>query len=197
MPIAPNAATDRKKELRATLLAQRRALPKETRRCAAGEAAAIFLDAIPRSAVDAVSGYWPIRGELDPRPLMASLTDHGHPLFLPVVLGDGQPLQFRGWRDGEALQTSSFGTKEPMADAPEGAPDIVIVPLLAFDEGGYRLGYGKGFFDMTLAELRRRGPNVLSVGFAYEAQRSDDLPRDDWDEPLDWIVTERKVRRIQ
>ena len=135
--------------------------------------------------------------ELDPRPLMASLAGHGHPLFLPAILGDRQPLQFRGWRDGEALKTGSFGTKEPLADAPKGAPDIVIVPLLAFDEGGYRLGYGKGFFDMTLAELRRRGPNVLSVGFSYEVQRSDDLPRDDWDEPLDWIVTERKARRIQ
>ena len=157
MPIAPNAATDRKEELRATLLAQRRALPEETRRSAAGEAAAIFLDAIRRSADDAVSGYWPIRGELDPRPLMASLASHGHRLFLPAISGEGQPLQFRGWRDGEVLKAASFGTKEPLADAREGTPDIVIVPLLAFDEGGYRLGYGKGFFDMTLAELRRRG----------------------------------------
>lgn len=197
MPLAPNAITDAKKELRATLLARRRALPEAMRRKAAGEAAEIFLDAIrPRAGV-AVAGYWPIRGELDPRPLMASLEGRGHPLLLPAVAGDGQPLKFREWREGEALNARPFGTQEPAADAPEGAPGIVIVPLLAFDEAGYRLGYGKGFFDMTLAELRRRRPGVLSVGFAYEVQRADGLPRDDWDQPLDWIVTERKARKIR
>lgn len=197
MPLAPNATADPKKELRATLLARRRALPEEARVRAAGEAAEIFLDAVRLPAGEPVSGYWPMRGELDPRPLMTRLAGRGHPLLLPAVAGDGQPLTFREWREGEALTAGPFGTREPPADAPDAAPGIVIVPLLAFDDAGYRLGYGKGFFDITLAELRRRRLGVLAVGFAYEAQRAQRLPRDDWDQPLDWIVTERKARKIR
>ena len=197
MPLAPNATADPKKELRATLLARRRALPEEARVRAAGEAAEIFLDAVRLPVGEPVSGYWPMRGELDPRPLMARLAGRGHPLLLPAVVGDGQPLTFREWREGEVLTAGPFGTREPPADAPDAAPGIVIVPLLAFDDAGYRLGYGKGFFDITLAELRRRRLGVLAVGFAYEAQRAQRLPRDDWDQPLDWIVTERKARKIR
>lgn len=196
MPIASNATADLKKELRATLLSRRRALPEETQAGAAREAAEIFLEAVRLPAGEPVSGYWPMRGELDPRPLMASLAGRGHPLLLPAVAGEGQPLSFREWREGEALTAGPFGTQEPRADAPEGVPGIVIVPLLAFDDAGYRLGYGKGYFDMTLAELRRRS-GVLAVGFAYEAQRGESLPRDDWDQPMDWIVTERKARKIR
>ncbi len=195
MPLVSNATADPKKEMRATLLARRRAFPQQMRHRAAGEAAEIFLDAIRPPAGDPVSGYWPMQGELDPRSLMASLAGRGHPLLLPAVAGHGQPLTFREWREGEALIAGPFGTQEPSADAPQGVPGLVIVPLLAFDDDGYRLGYGKGFFDRTLAELRRRR-GVLSVGFAYEAQRGDTLPRDDWDQPLDWIVTERKARKI-
>ncbi len=196
MPIASNATADSEKELRATLLARRRALPEETQAGAAREAAEIFLEAVRLPAGEPVSGYWPMRGELDPRPLMARLAGRGHQLLLPAVAGDGQPLSFREWREGEALTAGPFGTQDPRADAPEGVPGIVIVPLLAFDDAGYRLGYGKGYFDMTLAELRRRS-GVLAVGFAYEAQRSESLPRDDWDQPMDWIVTERKARKIR
>lgn len=198
MPLAPNATADPKKELRAALLARRRALPEETQARAAGEAAEIFLDAVRPAAGETVSGYWPMQGELDPRPLMARLAGRGHRLLLPAVAGDGQPLKFRKWREGQALIAGPFGTQEPFADAPEGVPGIIIVPLLAFDDAGYRLGYGKGFFDITLAELRRRRrPGGLAVGYAYEAQRSGSLPRDDWDQPMDWIVTERKARKIR
>lgn len=197
MPPAPNATADPKKELRATALARRRALPEDTQARAACEAVEIFLDAVRPPTGEPVSGYWPMRGELDPRPLMANLAGRGHPLLLPAVAGDGQPLRFREWRGGEALTAGPFGTQEAPADAPEGVPGIIIVPLLAFDDAGYRLGYGKGFFDITLAELRRRRPGVVAVGFAYEAQHSDSLPRDDWDQPLDWIVTERKARKIR
>ncbi len=197
MTLAPNAPADSKKELRAALLAQRLALPGESQARAADEAVEIFLNALRPPAGVPVSGYWPMRGELDPRPLMASLAGRGHPLLLPAVAGDGRPLKFREWRAGEALTAGPFGTQEAPADAPEGVPGIIIVPLLAFDDAGYRLGYGKGFFDITLAELRRRRSGVVSVGFAYEAQHSDSLPRDDWDQPLDWIVTERKARKIR
>lgn len=197
MSLAPNATPESKDELRIALLARRRALPEELRCKAAGEATDIFLEAIRLDAGTPISAYWPIRGEMDPRPLMASLTECGHPLLLPVVAGEGQPLTFRIWREGEDLNAGPLGTREPSADAPEETPGIVIVPLLAFDEAGYRLGYGKGFFDATLAELRRRTPSVIAVGFAYEAQRAERLPRDAWDQPLDWIVTERKARHIQ
>ncbi len=197
MTLAPNAPADSKKELRAALLAQRLALPGESQARAADEAVEIFLNALRPPAGVPVSGYWPMRGELDPRPLMASLAERGHPLLLPAVAGDEQPLTFREWRKGEALTAGPFGTQEPRADAPVGVPGLIIVPLLAFDGAGYRLGYGKGFYDMTLAVLRRRHPGVLSVGFAYETQCAGNLPRDEWDQPLDWVVTERKARKIR
>lgn len=197
MPTAADAMAESKKALRVTSLARRRSLPVPARAKAAGEAVTVFLDAVRPPAGEPVAGYWPMRGELDPRPLMANLAASGHPLLLPVITGDGQPLTFRAWREGDLLTAGPFGTREPPADAPEGLPGLVIVPVLAFDDAGYRLGYGGGFYDRTLAELRRRRPGVIAAGFAYESQRSANLPRDDWDQQLDWIVTERAARKTR
>ena len=143
--------------------------------------------AIPDGAV--VSGYWPMRSEVDPRPALAALHARGHPLCLPVVVGAGQPLRFRAWRPGDALVAGGFGTQVPDAGRAERVPRLLLVPLLAFDRAGYRLGYGGGFYDRTLRALRQGG-DVLAVGLAFAAQEVAAVPHDATDARLDWIVTE-------
>jgi len=137
----------------------------------------------------AVSGYWPGRSELDLRPLMGRLEEAGHPIGLPVVMGRGRPLLFRRWRPGDRLEPRAFGLMEPPATAPEMAPRVLLVPLLAFDREGYRIGYGGGYYDLTLASLRARG-EILAIGVGYAAQGVASLPHGAHDERLDWMVTE-------
>lgn len=137
----------------------------------------------------AVSGYWPGRSELDIRPLMERLHRAGHPIGLPIVQGRGKPLIFRLWSPGAALEPKAFGLLEPPASAPEITPEVLLVPFLAFDREGYRIGYGAGYYDMTLAGLRARG-DVLAIGVGYAGQRVERLPRDGHDQRLDWVVTE-------
>jgi 5-formyltetrahydrofolate cyclo-ligase len=139
-----------------------------------------------------VSGYWPIRAELDPRPAMTALTPT-HDLCLPVVGGVAQPLHFRRWTPEALMEASTFGTSVPI-DPVEMNPSILIVPLAAFDARGYRLGYGGGFYDRTLENLRRHAP-VTAIGFAYDIQRSDAVPIEVTDQPLDLIVTENGIIR--
>tara|TARA_R110000868_G_scaffold29558_8_gene109975 strand:- start:1051 stop:1623 length:573 start_codon:yes stop_codon:yes gene_type:complete len=140
-----------------------------------------------------VSGYWPLPGEIDPRPLMAALVARGACLALPVVDRPGQPLKFREWRDDDPLQRRAFGLMEPLENAPELVPDILLVPLLAIDADGNRLGFGKGYYDRTLAALRAHGAPV-AVGLAYEAQIVPAVPVDVFDQPLDRVVTEVRAR---
>ena len=136
-----------------------------------------------------VSAYWPIGSEIDPRPLMIHLHEHGHPIALPVTPARGNPLVFRAWRPDDTLEAAGFGTRVPLAYQPELTPRVLIVPLLAFDRSGYRLGYGGGYYDRTLARLRESGP-VLAVGVAYATQEVAQVLRDGSDQPVDWIVTE-------
>ena len=143
-----------------------------------------------------VSAYWPIGSEIDPRPLMTRLHEDGHPIALPVTSARGDPLVFRAWRPDDTLEAAGFGTQEPLASQPELTPRVLIVPLLAFDRAGHRLGYGGGFYDRTLARLRRSGA-VLAVGVAYAAQEVAAVPRDGVDQPVDWIVTEAESIRMQ
>ena len=142
-----------------------------------------------------ISGYWPIRDEIDPRPLLDRLAARGHPLALPVVGAPDAPLVFRAWAKDDTLMPGPFGTRTPGDEARELAPRVVIVPLLAFDAAGYRLGYGGGYYDRTLAELRRGPGAVLAVGVAYQDQRVDAVPRAPYDERLDWVVTETAAHR--
>ena len=154
-------------------------------------------EAVPRPvASSAVSGYWPIGSEIDPRPLLEDFVAAGLEVGLPVVLGPGQPLQFRRWRPGEALEAAGFGLQEPSAASPALTPRLLLVPLLAFDRAGYRLGYGGGFYDRTLARLRPADPQCLAVGLAYAAQEVEAVPREATDLALDWIVTEREAIEI-
>ena len=154
-----------------------------------------FLAALSLAAGAAVSAYWPLEDEFDPRPLFMELHRRGHPIGLPVIVGKGQPLLFRRWVPDLPLVRGSFRVMTPPAEAPEVLPQVLLVPLLAFDRAGYRLGYGGGFYDRTIAKLRAAG-DVLAIGVALAAQEVAAVPRDDADEPLDWIVTEREAIRI-
>jgi 5-formyltetrahydrofolate cyclo-ligase len=135
-----------------------------------------------------VSGFMPIGDEIDPTPLMQRLLGEGYRLALPVMEGKGRPLVFRAWAPGEPLAETTWGIREPLPEAPVLDPDIVLGPLLAFDAAGYRLGYGGGFYDRTLARLRALKP-VVSIGIAFDEQRVDAVPHVDYDERLDWILT--------
>lgn len=182
-----------KRRLRAEMLARRAAAfaadPEAGSRLF-GHLAAVGL---PERSV--VAAYWPLRDELDPRPAMVALLGLGHRLCLPVVVGAGRPLVFRAWTPDAPLEAAGFGTRVPLADAGERTPSVLLVPLVAFDRAGYRLGYGGGFYDRTLAGLRAAGP-VLAIGLGYAAQGIERLPREATDERLDWIVTEAGAQRF-
>lgn len=137
-----------------------------------------------------VSGYWPMRTEIDPRPTLDALANT-HVLCLPVVIGSGRALEFRRWSPGVAMSAGAFGTHWPAEDD-RVTPEILIVPLAAFDRRGYRLGYGGGFYDRTLERLRANGP-VTAIGFAYSIQEAKEVPTEATDQPLDMIVTENGI----
>lgn len=137
------------------------------------------------------AGYLAIRTEVDPLPAMKEFARHA-PVGVPVIAGNGQPLEFHRWYAGVDLVDGPFGVKIPR-ETEIVVPSIVIVPLLAFDKRGHRLGYGGGFYDRTLQQLRANHP-VLAVGLAYAAQQIDALPHAATDQPLDAVVTEAGVQ---
>ncbi|PWE28496.1 5-formyltetrahydrofolate cyclo-ligase [Pararhodobacter marinus] len=138
-----------------------------------------------------VSGYLPIRTEIDPRPAMAA---HDGPVGVPVIPGKAQPLLFHLWTPDAVLIDGPFGARVP-EEGVAMVPQVLIVPLLAFDARGYRLGYGGGFYDRTLEMLRKAGP-VTALGFAYGAQEIAEVPIDAYDQRLDGVVTEDGLRRF-
>ncbi len=146
-----------------------------------------LLASIPNSSV--IGLYWPIGDELDPRFLMHALEQAGYALALPVVTTTDAPLVFRRWGQGDPLTGGPFGTQHPMDDAPVIIPEVIIAPLLAFDGDCYRLGYGGGYYDRTLAA----NPHIKAFGFAYGAQFVDDVVKEQHDWPLQGIITETGV----
>ena len=189
----PSSASteDAKAVLRREALARRDALPRELRAAAAEAIAAQpFPVAIKPGAV--VSGFMPMKSEINPIPLMRKLADAGATLALPVVAGKGKPLIMRAWSFGEPLASGVWGIREAGSDAPEVFPDILIVPLLAFDRRGHRIGYGAGYFDMTIAALRARKP-VVAAGIGFAAQEIAEVPTTPRDARLDLVLTEREV----
>ena len=154
-----------------------------------GQAAELLADYLAEFGALALAGYMPMRTEIDPLPAMVA---HQGPVGVPVILARATPLRFRLWGPGVAMVTGAFGAQIP-AEGPWVEPQVVIVPLLAFDARGYRLGYGGGFYDRTLAGLRTRG-KVVAVGFAFGCQEVDAVPIDDYDQRLDAVVTEAGVR---
>ena len=156
-------------------------------------AMARFLGAESPPAGTVVSGYRPIRTEIDPTPLMEALIARGHRVVVPVIEGAGLPLRFRQWWPGAEMVEGPFGAMVP-AKGLWLDPEVLIAPLVAFDAGCWRLGYGGGFYDRTLARLASQRP-TRAVGLAYEAQRLDAIPRDATDRRLDAVVTEAAHHR--
>lgn len=139
----------------------------------------------------AVSGFWPMDTEIDIRPLLLALHGRGHAVLLPVTPPRGQALRFRRWFPGQRLVARKFGLHEPPADAPLATPDFLLVPLVAFDSAGRRLGHGAGYYDRTLASLPRAG----RLGVAFAAQQVDRVPAGPHDVPLPAIATENGIFR--
>ena len=180
-----------KESVRRRVLAERDALPPEMR-AAAAEAIAARPLPVPLPAQPEVSGFLPIRSEINPLPLMRVLAAAGAQLALPVVVGRGHPLRLRAWMPGETLVRKQWGIREPEDTSPELAPDIVLAPLAAFDRRGSRIGYGAAYYDMTINALRAIKPAIV-IGLAYAMQEIENVPTEPHDAKLDFIMTERET----
>jgi 5-formyltetrahydrofolate cyclo-ligase len=178
-----------KASLRLAAMARRDALPAADRVAAARAVAAAGLPVAVGPGM-VVSGYSPLKSEISPLPLLRRCADAGARLALPVVTGRGRPLVMRAWSFGALLRPGVWGIREPPAEAEEVLPDIIIVPLLAFDRAGQRIGYGAGYYDMTLARLRAV-KHVTAIGIAFAAQEIAAVPATPRDARLDLVLTER------
>lgn len=178
-----------KKALRARMKAWRAGLGADAQVGAANAVARQGLGFLtpqpPQGAV--VSGFSPIADEFRVWPLLRRLAGDGYRLALPVMQGKGKPLLFRAWAPGDAMDKAVWDIAEPKPDKPALEPDILIVPLLAFDRAGWRLGYGGGFYDRTLRTLRARKA-IVAIGLAFDEQQVDAVPHLDYDERLDWVL---------
>jgi 5-formyltetrahydrofolate cyclo-ligase len=179
--------------LRRDALARRDGLDREARHAASLQIrdAALGLDILREPSP--VGAYWPIRSEVDVRPLLEALIARGQDAALPQILHPH--LSFRLWKPGDPLVHGGFKVSEPGPDAPECTPRALLVPLAAFDRHGGRVGYGKGHFDRAIAALRARGP-LVAVGLAFAAQEVERVPQEDHDQRLDAVVTESGVHRF-
>ena len=189
---------DEKQELRRIAKEKRASLARQGGNNAAENLADNFSKVIKAGGQDislTVAGYWPMADEIDVRPLMTRLFEAGRTVLLPVVVASEGPLVFRRWQPGMALEAGGFGTRHPGPEAPEIVPGILLVPLLAFDDRGYRLGWGGGFYDRTLSRLRAT-EDVTAVGIAYQGQKVESVPHSSNDEPLDRVVTDEEILEI-
>jgi 5-formyltetrahydrofolate cyclo-ligase len=185
-PHLPPAIDEAKRAMRAERMAARRDLDPR----AAGEAVTdVVLRDCPPPSGAVVSGFWPLDGELDIRPLLIALHAHGHSIVLPVTPKRGLPLSFRIWRPGDTMVAERFGTMRPAGE--EQSPTFLLVPLLAFDRRGGRLGYGAGYYDRTLPLLSPR----FALGCAFSAQEVPEVPMGPSDAWLDAVATERELIR--
>jgi 5-formyltetrahydrofolate cyclo-ligase len=185
------AIEDAKAELRVQARARRDALPASARAAAARAIAArpFPVALTPRTIV---SGFMPLGSEISPIALMRMLAAAGAQLALPVVCGRGKPLSMRAFSFGQRLVPGVWGIREPAADAAEVFPDILLVPLLAFDRGGHRIGYGAGHYDHTFAHLRKSN-DVTGIGLAFSVQETPAIPALSHDVALDFVLTEKDV----
>ena len=189
-------AHDAKWALRHEAKARRAALHEELGATASLAARDVFLN-MPELAAEiaagrVAAGYWPIGSELDPRPLLNHLHERGLACTLPATVRPGAPLAFRRWTPHTELAAAGYGTMAPPPEAEALTPELILVPLLAVDARGMRLGYGAGYYDMSLRALRAGG-RVVAVGLAYDGQMAEAVPADNNDERLDWLVSERRA----
>ncbi|ASY64209.1 5-formyltetrahydrofolate cyclo-ligase [Sinorhizobium sojae CCBAU 05684] len=186
---------DLKAALRKECLALRDAMPAEVRIEASLAMADHAADVIALDPGHIVSGFWPIRSEADIRPLMVRLRDRGARLCLPVIL-DKNTIVFRELVDGIAVVETGFGTAGPGPDAPEIDPDIMLVPLSAFDATGHRIGYGAGYYDRAIDRLRSKGHMPRLIGIAFDCQEVASVPSEPHDVALDAVLTESGFRHF-
>ncbi|WP_445502447.1 5-formyltetrahydrofolate cyclo-ligase [Microvirga sp. G4-2] len=183
-----------KEQLRTEALARRDSLDKVFREEAALAVTERALGFSGLRDVTPVGAYWPIRSEVDPRPLMEALLERGQDVALSQVLHPH--LSWRLWQPGDVLVKGGFGVREPGPDAPEVFPKCLLVPLVAFDRRGGRIGYGKGHFDRAIAALEKQHP-VLTIGLAYAVQEIEQVPVEEHDRLLDVIITETELIRTK
>jgi len=186
-----DTTTGQKELLRKQALARRDALAAMERQAAAETVAARpFPIDVPRGAV--VSGFMPMKSEINPLPLLKRLAASGAKLALPVVAGRGNALIMRSWEFGAPLEPGAWDIRQPRSDALEVDPDILIVPLAAFDRAGHRIGYGAGYYDLTINRLRGL-KTVTAIGLAFAAQEIPQVPATERDARLDLVLTEREI----
>ena len=185
-----------KKKLRAEAIETRREASKTVGADAGARLAQNVIAAALIGPDDIVSGFWPMGEEIDLVPLLSALDARGNICALPVMERKNAPLIFRQWKPGMELHPVGFGVLEPPETSPQRVPTVALVPLLAFDGEGFRIGYGGGYYDRTLAKLRADG-RVIAVGVGYAAQEVEAVPHDEFDQPLDWIVTEHGARKFE
>jgi 5-formyltetrahydrofolate cyclo-ligase len=180
-----------KAELRAAALSRRDALTDRQR---ATGADALAKRGLPVEIAPGmiVSGYSPIRSEIDPKPLMLKLAEKGARLALPAVAGRGRSLIFRAWSPNDRLMLGPLGIPEPSPAAAELVPDVMLVPLAAFDHSGHRIGYGAGHYDYSFAHLRKTKA-IIGIGLAFAAQEIESVPALAHDVALDFVLTEKKA----
>lgn len=196
-PLSPPSIVQEKALLR-TEMRRRRSAFCASRPDAGRRIVANFLPIAGAAGVEpgvAVAAYWSVGDEADVRPLIGHLHGIGADCLLPVVAGRGQPLIFRRWRPDQPLAEGPLGTRQPGPDAEEGVPAVLLVPLLAFDRRGYRLGQGGGYYDRTLAGLRRQG-RITAIGVGLSCQEVEAVPHGPTDARLDWVLTEETAFRI-
>ena len=186
---------EQKERLRQSAQSRRREVAQAAGSRAGAQLAAHAVSGFGHLAGYAMSGYLAIGTEIDVSPTMAALDERGLITALPVVTGPARPLLFRQWHGDMKLEAGPLGTRHPPPSAPDVMPDLLIIPMLAFDLSGYRMGWGGGFYDRTLAALRRQ-KQVIAIGAAFAAQQVDKVPIDDHDARLDWIVTEAGLIEI-
>lgn len=184
----PASVIEAKSALRAAAKQKRAALSPAERQEGAARIAATGIEFAGAKAPGIVSAFLAIGEEINPGPLMARLSREGFGIALPVMVAKGQPLLFRTWTPGAPLVARMWGIREPAETLPAVEPDILLMPLLAFDRTGRRLGYGGGFYDRTLRGLRNR-KSITAIGLAFASQEVDAVPCLDYDERLDWVLT--------
>jgi 5-formyltetrahydrofolate cyclo-ligase len=172
--------------LRAKLIAAREAMNEDEHCRASAALGAALADHLGRLDFRVLGAYWPHRREFDPTPVLDAILADGRQIALPVVTAKGQPLEFRLWRPGAAMSSGVHGIPHP-ADGPAVAPDVILAPMVGFDRAGYRLGYGGGYYDRTLAAI---APRPVAVGVGFEFGRLETIDPQPHDLPMDAIVTE-------